>query len=123
MVPRSIRFCARAAATLTAASPVSIGSTGGLTAALLRIRLPFALGLGCRRALVGAPIIEGDLDPQLRARLEAHFKDCAHCSAIVDGTRNVVRLVGDGKTFDLPAGFSERLKKRLSTAGGATKKR
>ena len=66
--------------------------------------------------------IEGELDPQLRARMEAHFKDCAHCSAIVDGTRNVVRLVGDGKTFDLPIGFSERLKKRLA-AGGATKKR
>ena len=60
--------------------------------------------------------IEGDLDPQLRARLEAHFKDCAHCSAVIDGTRNVVRLVGDGKTFDLPAGFSDRLKKRLASA-------
>jgi anti-sigma factor RsiW len=58
--------------------------------------------------------IEGELDPQLRARMEAHFKDCAHCSAVIDGTRNVVRLVGDGKTFDLPAGFSERLKKRLA---------
>ena len=60
--------------------------------------------------------IEGELDPQLRARLEAHFKDCAHCSAVIDGTRNVVRLVGDGKTFDLPTGFSERLKKRLAAA-------
>ena len=60
--------------------------------------------------------IEGEIDPQLRARLEAHFKDCAHCSAIVDGARNVVRLVGDGKTFDLPTGFSERLKKRLAAA-------
>ena len=65
--------------------------------------------------------IEGELDPQLRARLEAHFKDCAHCSAVIDGTRNVVRLVGDGKTFDLPAGFSDRLKKRLSA--DAPKKR
>ena len=65
--------------------------------------------------------IEGELDPQLRARMEAHFKDCAHCSAIVDGARNVVRLVGDGKTFDLPTGFSERLKKRL--AATAAKKR
>ena len=60
--------------------------------------------------------IEGELDPQLRARLEAHFKDCAHCSAVIDGTRNVVRLVGDGKTFDLPAGFSDRLKERLAAA-------
>ena len=59
--------------------------------------------------------IEGELEPQLRARLEAHFKDCAHCSAVIDGARNVVRLVGDGKTFDLPPGFSDRLKKRLAT--------
>ena len=66
--------------------------------------------------------IESDLDPQLRARMEAHFKDCAHCSAVIDGTRNVVRLVGDGKTFDLPTGFSDRLKKRLA-AGGTIKKR
>ena len=63
--------------------------------------------------------LEGEVDSALRASMASHFKDCAHCSAIVDGTRNVVRLVGDGKTFDLPAGFSERLKKRLAT----TKKR
>ena len=58
--------------------------------------------------------IDGDLDQGLRERMEAHFKTCAHCSAILDGTRNVVGLVADGKTFDLPEGFSERLKQRLS---------
>jgi hypothetical protein len=45
--------------------------------------------------------------------MEEHFKGCEHCSAILDGTRNVVRLVGDGRVFDLPAGFSDRLKSRL----------
>jgi hypothetical protein len=45
--------------------------------------------------------------------MEEHFKGCEHCSAILDGTRNVVRLVGDGRNFDLPSGFSERLKQRL----------
>ena len=58
--------------------------------------------------------IDGDIDPALRARMEAHFKTCAHCSAILDGTRNVVALVADGKTFDLPKGFGERLKQRIS---------
>ena len=36
----------------------------------------------------------------------------------VDGTRNVIHLVGDGKSFDLPLGFSERLKKRLAEKMG-----
>jgi anti-sigma factor RsiW len=61
--------------------------------------------------------VDGDLDPALRERIAAHLKSCTHCSAIVDGTRNVVRLVGDGKGFDLPQGFSQRLKQRLAKIG------
>lgn len=57
--------------------------------------------------------IDGDIDPELRRRMEEHFKGCEHCGAILDGTRNVIRLVGDGRAFDLPAGFSDRLKQRL----------
>ena len=57
--------------------------------------------------------VDGDIDAELRRRIEAHFEGCAHCSAILDGTRNVLRLVGDGTVFELPAGFSERLKARL----------
>ena len=61
--------------------------------------------------------VDGDLDPALRERIAAHLKSCMHCSAVVDGTRNVVRLVGDGKGFDLPQGFSQRLKQRLAKIG------
>src|SRR5260221_704399 len=57
--------------------------------------------------------IDGEIDPELRRRMEEHFKGCEHCSAVLDGTKNVVRLVGDGRVFDLPAGFSDRLKSRL----------
>ena len=57
--------------------------------------------------------IDGEIEPELRRRMEEHFKGCEHCSAILDGTKNVVRLVGDGRVFDLPAGFSSRLKDRL----------
>jgi hypothetical protein len=36
----------------------------------------------------------------------------------VDGTRNVVRLVADGQSFDLPQGFGERLKRRILGESG-----
>ena len=31
--------------------------------------------------------LDNDVGPELRAIMAAHFKDCAHCSAILDGTR------------------------------------
>jgi hypothetical protein len=60
--------------------------------------------------------IDGAVDPELRIRMEEHFKGCEHCSAILDGTRNVIQLVGDGRVFDVPNGFSERLKKKIEDA-------
>jgi len=53
--------------------------------------------------------IDNEVSPEMRARMEAHFKGCAHCTAIVDGTRNVVKLVGDGVEYQVPDGFSKRL--------------
>ena len=57
--------------------------------------------------------LEGDIAPDVRAKMEAHFKVCAHCTAVLDGSRNVVQLVGDGKAFDVPKGFSQRLYSKL----------
>jgi hypothetical protein len=57
--------------------------------------------------------LEGVVDPELRARMEAHFAVCSNCKAVLDGTNNVVGLIGDGQTFEVPAGFSERLFKKL----------
>ncbi len=58
--------------------------------------------------------LDGEVDAELRARMEAHFKGCAHCSAVLDGTRNVVRLVGDGIEYQMPAGFSKRLHDKIT---------
>jgi hypothetical protein len=58
--------------------------------------------------------LDNDVGPELRAIMAAHFKDCAHCSAILDGTRNVVKLVGDGKAFEIPAGASQRFYAKLN---------
>ena len=57
--------------------------------------------------------VDGDIDAALRTRMEAHFKVCAHCKAVVDGTRNVVKLVADGVEYDLPNGFSQRLYNKI----------
>lgn len=57
--------------------------------------------------------LDNQVDPDLRAMMAAHFKDCAHCSAILDGTRNVVKLVGDGKAFELPPSTGARLYQKL----------
>ena len=58
--------------------------------------------------------LEGEVDATLRASMASHFKDCAHCSAILDGTRNVVKLVGDGRAFEIPASASQKFYKKLN---------
>ena len=57
--------------------------------------------------------LDEEVNAELRARMEAHFKNCAHCKAILDGTRNVVKLVGDGVEYPMPQGFSQRLYDKL----------
>ena len=57
--------------------------------------------------------LDNEISAELRGRMEAHFKGCAHCTAVLDGTRNVVKLVGDGKAFQIPDGFSKRLYRKV----------
>ena len=69
--------------------------------------------------------LDDEVDPELRAILASHFRNCSHCSAVLDGTRNVVKLVGDGRAFDLPANPSQKFYKKLNhhLAAGQPKKR
>lgn len=57
--------------------------------------------------------IDGEVDAELRAKIDQHLETCEICSAVLDSTRNVVVLVADGRVFELPAGFSQRLHDRL----------
>lgn len=57
--------------------------------------------------------LDGEVDAEIRAAMEAHFAVCKHCTAVLDGARNVVQLYGDDRLFELPAGFSRRLQRRL----------
>jgi Putative zinc-finger len=52
-------------------------------------------------------------EPELRSRMEAHFKVCKHCSAILDGTKNVVKLIADGAEFEIPSNLGKRIYTKL----------
>ncbi|HEX4486511.1 MAG TPA: zf-HC2 domain-containing protein [Terriglobales bacterium] len=58
--------------------------------------------------------LEGDVDAGLRAAMEEHLSGCKHCSAVLDGTRNVIELYGDERALEIPLGFSQRLHRRLA---------
>jgi anti-sigma factor RsiW len=58
--------------------------------------------------------LEGEVSPELRAAMEAHIRECRHCTAVLDGTRNVVHLYGDDRLLELPAGFSAAWQRKLA---------
>jgi anti-sigma factor RsiW len=58
--------------------------------------------------------IDDTISPEMRHELELHLSYCRHCTAIIDGVRNIVILVADGRLFSLPSGFSARLQARLN---------
>ena len=58
--------------------------------------------------------LEGDLPEWLRQTIQDHFRECRHCSAVLDGVRNTIHLLGDARSFDLPIGFGQRLFQRIS---------
>jgi hypothetical protein len=65
--------------------------------------------------------LDKEVDPETRAAMDAHFKECKHCTAVLDGTRNVVQLYGDDRLFELPAGFSQRLQRRLAQQSSSSR--
>lgn len=58
--------------------------------------------------------VDGDIELELKTRMEAHIQNCKHCAAVLDGTRNTLQLLADGEWFPLPTDFSRRLLQRLS---------
>lgn len=58
---------------------------------------------------------EGDVTPELRARIETHLSRCAGCHAIYDSVARIVRIIGETDIIDLPTGFSKRLYTRFAT--------
>jgi hypothetical protein len=59
--------------------------------------------------------LDGDVDSELRAAIEEHVRGCQHCTAVLEGTRNVIQLYGDERMMEVPVGFSRRLHQRLES--------
>jgi anti-sigma factor RsiW len=57
--------------------------------------------------------IDDSVSPELREAIEEHLAHCRHCAAVLDSTRNILYLIADERTFELPVGYSERLHARL----------
>jgi len=49
-----------------------------------------------------------EIAPELRKEIEHHLAHCARCSALLDSTRKILRISGDGRVFELPVGYSQR---------------
>ena len=58
--------------------------------------------------------VDKDVTSELRAKITAHFPTCAHCTAVYDGLRNTITLIGDNRSFELPVGFGQRLRTKLA---------
>ena len=53
--------------------------------------------------------IDDDINGSLRAEIEAHLKKCRRCSVLHDSLRKVLIIACDERTFEVPAGYSDRL--------------
>jgi hypothetical protein len=57
--------------------------------------------------------IDDEVAPDLRAAMEEHLRGCQKCSAVLEGTRNVIGLYEEDRMFEPPQGYSQRLHHRL----------
>jgi methylphosphotriester-DNA--protein-cysteine methyltransferase len=57
--------------------------------------------------------VDGEVEPSLRAAMDEHFRICKRCTAVLQGTRNVIQLYSDERMMEAPAGFGRRLEKSL----------
>ncbi len=58
--------------------------------------------------------LESDLDPALRTAMDEHFRECRQCASVLQGTRNIIQLYGDQRLFEVPSGYSWRMRGRIA---------
>jgi hypothetical protein len=58
--------------------------------------------------------LDDSLSSEVRELVQRHLEHCEICSAILDSTRNILILTADEVVFELPIGFSDRLRTRLT---------
>ena len=66
--------------------------------------------------------LDGEVEPGLLVAMQEHIRGCKRCTAVVEGTRNVLQLYGDERMLEVPLGFSQRLHQRLDENMPATRR-
>jgi hypothetical protein len=54
-------------------------------------------------------ILEDDVSPDLRDRIQHHLSECRLCTVLVDSTRKTITILTDTGSFELPDTLSDRL--------------
>ena len=54
-------------------------------------------------------ILEDDVAPDLREKIEHHLSECRLCTVLVDSTRKTITILTDTGSFELPDTLSDRL--------------
>jgi anti-sigma factor RsiW len=67
--------------------------------------------MGKCKELVGELVdyVDGELDPELCKRLEAHLASCDNCRLMVDTLKKTVQLCREGTCEDLPEDLQAKL--------------
>jgi len=58
--------------------------------------------------------LDDDMSPRMRRLLEVHLEQCRNCAVLLDSTHNVLVLLADEHRFEMPAGFSLRVRQMLA---------
>ena len=66
--------------------------------------------------------LDDDIAPNVRRLLESHLEQCRKCAVLLDSTHNVLILVADERRFELPIGFSNRVRQILANEFSKVKK-
>ena len=71
--------------------------------------------VSCKKVIAElSAFMEGSVDSKLKAEIEHHLSHCRRCSVLLDSTRKVLIISGDDRTFEVPAGYGERLHQYLN---------
>jgi predicted anti-sigma-YlaC factor YlaD len=73
-----------------------------------------AMGISCQEVWKDvSDYIDDELEPLRRAALDEHFAGCRHCTALLEGMRNVIAIYRDERVLAPPDGFHDRLQQKL----------
>jgi hypothetical protein len=64
--------------------------------------------------------VEGTVDPAICEEFEKHMAGCNPCQVVVDNIRQTITLYKEGKPYDLPVAFRQRLHSTLRQRWSAT---